>query len=269
MYDRNFKLGTTSFIVPDHIVPNVKKLGPYFDEIEILVFESLPKEVLPTKKEIAELLELSKNYDLTYNIHLPTDVSLCSENHDDQARAREILLEVIDLCRPLPVSTHTLHLEVPKTLKGGLNDKQAIMAWKDSFKATLRGFLSGLDNPGTISVETLDYPFSLIEDLVEEFGLHVCLDMGHCIKYDYDWQQTVLRFEDRLPLVHLHGVDFSGAAVKDHKGLDCLPDSHFEQVLSFLKNYQGVVSLEVFNSDNLRCSLKVLSKHFKHIPVLD
>ena len=37
-----FKLGTTSFIDPGPIVDNVKKLGLVFDEIELLVFESLP-----------------------------------------------------------------------------------------------------------------------------------------------------------------------------------------------------------------------------------
>jgi len=33
-----FKLGTTSFIYPDGYVPNVKMLGPYMDEIELLFF---------------------------------------------------------------------------------------------------------------------------------------------------------------------------------------------------------------------------------------
>ncbi len=35
-----FRLGTTSFIYPDHYLPNVKMLGPYLNEIELLLFES-------------------------------------------------------------------------------------------------------------------------------------------------------------------------------------------------------------------------------------
>ena len=35
-----FKICTTSFIYPDHYIPNVKMLGPFVDEIELLVFES-------------------------------------------------------------------------------------------------------------------------------------------------------------------------------------------------------------------------------------
>jgi len=78
--DKPFKLGTTSFIFPDHIIPNVKKLGPFFDEIELLIFESQPAFVLPSKDEIKELLYLSQKHDLTYNIHLPIDVSLTCES---------------------------------------------------------------------------------------------------------------------------------------------------------------------------------------------
>jgi len=78
--DRSFKLGTTSFIFPDHIIPNVKKLGGFFDEIELLIFESQPASVLPSKADVKELLYLSQKHDLNYNIHLPTDVSLSGES---------------------------------------------------------------------------------------------------------------------------------------------------------------------------------------------
>lgn len=85
---RPFRLGTTSFIVPDHIIPNVIKLGPFFDEIELLVFESYPPEVLPSKTEVATLLSLARDLDLTYNIHLPTDVSLSHESPGKGRRRR-------------------------------------------------------------------------------------------------------------------------------------------------------------------------------------
>ena len=57
--DRPFRLGTTSFIYPDHIIPNVQKIGRFFDEIELLVFESSPKGVLPSREEIRVLEQLS------------------------------------------------------------------------------------------------------------------------------------------------------------------------------------------------------------------
>jgi hypothetical protein len=33
-----FNIGTTSFIYPDDYVPNVKMLGPYLGNIELLLF---------------------------------------------------------------------------------------------------------------------------------------------------------------------------------------------------------------------------------------
>lgn len=267
LYDRPFKLGTTSFIVPDHIVPNVKKLGPFFDEIELLVFESRPEEVLPSKAEVAELLDLSETYDLTYNIHLPVDISLCSGEKSDQAAAEDILLDVMDLFNSLPVSTHTLHLEMPEPLLKNTDPRDpAIKKWKDSFKENLKNFVSSLKDPSSISVETLDYPFAVIEDLMEEFNLPICLDIGHGLKYGHDWIKTAQKYKSRLPLVHLHGVDFSNQKSKDHKALDCLSQTHMNQVLDFLKTYTGTVSIEVFNFENLTRSLEILSRYFKQIP---
>jgi len=70
-----FKIGTTSFIYPAGYAQNVKMLGPYVDEIELLLFEGAP-DSLPSTQEIKKLLSLSKEFDLTYNVHLPTDISL-------------------------------------------------------------------------------------------------------------------------------------------------------------------------------------------------
>ncbi|RLB86435.1 MAG: sugar phosphate isomerase/epimerase, partial [Deltaproteobacteria bacterium] len=64
MPDRPFRLGTTSFIYPDHLLPNVRQIGPFFDEIELLVFESQSKGVLPSRADIRELGQLSEDLGL-------------------------------------------------------------------------------------------------------------------------------------------------------------------------------------------------------------
>ena len=55
-----FRLGTTSFIYPDQYVPNVKSVGPFVDEIELLLFESGPVESLLPKPVIEDLVDLSR-----------------------------------------------------------------------------------------------------------------------------------------------------------------------------------------------------------------
>ncbi|MFN2437534.1 MAG: cobamide remodeling phosphodiesterase CbiR, partial [Desulfotignum sp.] len=99
----------TSFIYPDHILPNVRKIGAQFDEIELLVFESIPKTVLPGKAEIAELAALSRDLDVGYNIHLPTDISLTHGALHHRQKAADTIARVVALCEPLAPSTHTLH----------------------------------------------------------------------------------------------------------------------------------------------------------------
>jgi len=263
--EKKFKLGTTSFIFPDHIIPNVKKLGPFFDEIELLVFESRPLEVLPSQNDVRELLNLSQEHDLTYNIHLPTDISLTHESLSKRQKARDTILAVIDLFTPLNPTTYTLHIDMPSDIKKDIGNKKKLKNWIKQTRQSLGDLLSDISNPGIISIETLDYPFSCLETLVEEFKLSVCIDAGHQIKYGHNLLETYEKHKLRTPIIHLHGVEFSKQNIKDHTALDNLPEKYFRQVQTILKDFTGVVSLEVFNLENLNRSLAALSKVFKNI----
>jgi hypothetical protein len=57
-------------------------------------------------------------------------------------------------------------------------------------------------------------------------------------------------------------VDFSKQQIKDHTSLDKLPEQYCQEVRTILNNYTGVVSLEVFNLENLENSLFFLQKMF-------
>lgn len=265
LVDKSFKLGTTSFIFPDHIIPNVKKLGLFFDEIELLVFESMPKEVLPSKEDVMTLLYLSQDLDLTYNIHLPTDISLTRESLNERQKAKDIFLKVIDLFAPLTPSTYTLHLDMPLDLKKDMKNQKQLEKWKETTRKSLGALISDLSNPGILSIETLDYPFPCLETLVEELKVSVCIDAGHQIKYGYNLLKTYEKHKFRTSIIHLHGVDFSHQKIKDHTSLDKLPQKYCKQIQTILEDFTGVVSLEVFNLENLNRSLMVLSKVFKNI----
>ena len=69
-----FRLATTSYILPAEIVPNIRYLGQYFDEIELVLFESGRESNLPTPGDIREMARLASDLDLTYNVHLPADL---------------------------------------------------------------------------------------------------------------------------------------------------------------------------------------------------
>lgn len=252
-----FRLGTTSFIFPDHIIPNVEKLGPFFDEIELLVFESQPPTSLLGEREVQTLLSLSRKLDVTYNIHLPVDVSLTHPSSAEREKAVGILSQVISLFSTLNPSTFTLHLDmVHKTDSQTLQmDNQDIKKWQNRVEKSLGSLLTHIKSPELISIETLDYPFKVVEPLINEFHLSVCLDAGHQIKYGHDLLKTYESHRDRITIIHLHGVDFSQPKVKDHVGLNVLKEPYISQIKTILNDFKGVVSLEVFKRADLNNSL--------------
>ncbi len=260
--DASFKLGTTSFIFPDHVIPNVKKLGRFFDEIEILCFESQPKEVLPSNEDVKTLLYLSRKWDVSYNIHLPLDVSLTSESLSKRQTACDTILKVMDLFAPLNPTTYTLHLDLGLELKKDMKNQTGLKNWRKIARHSLGSIVSKISRPDIISIETLDYPFFLIDSLVEELDLSVCLDVGHQIKYGYDLLETYEKHLSRVSIIHLHGVAFLEQKIKDHTSLDQLPEQYFRQIQTVLEKFSGVVSLEVFNLENLNRSLSFLSKAY-------
>ncbi|MCK5684504.1 hypothetical protein KAJ27_10295, partial [bacterium] len=176
-----FKLGTTSFIVPDNIIPNVKKLGLFFDEIELLVFESQPKEVLPSKDDIKQLLYLSQKYDLSFNVHLPTDMSITHQLSKTRLKAVDTTIEVMELFAPLTPTTYTLHIDMQKdvNIQNGLADPSLIKQWQNRVRKSFEALLPYVPKVEIISIETLEYPFNFVEPIIEEFNLSVCIDAGH------------------------------------------------------------------------------------------
>jgi sugar phosphate isomerase/epimerase len=256
-----FRIGTTSFIYPDHRVPNVQKIGRFFDEIELLIFESMPDTVLPDKTEIQHLARLSETLDLSYNVHLPTDVRLAHPSASARQHAADTFARVVDLCRPLCPSTHTLHLE-----KEAADPPENKAAWQARAEDGLERLMQHVPDPDIFSVETLDYPPDWLVPLVAAFDLPVCLDIGHHFRYGYDLDNSVSLFQGRMAVMHLHGVTVQDRRPRDHVGLDRLAPEQMDQVVNLLKAYQGTVSLEVFNRSNLNRSLAVLADVFEDIP---
>ena len=67
-----FRLGTTSFIWPDELLANVRQLGRYVDDIELVLFESDEYGTnLPDEQIIYELKTIAQSHQLSYTIHLP------------------------------------------------------------------------------------------------------------------------------------------------------------------------------------------------------
>ena len=250
-----FKIGTTSFIYPDHYIPNVKMLGPYLDEIELLLFESTGTDALPSKSVIKELSRLAKDFDLTYNVHLPTDISISDQDSKRQIHAVETMIRVIELVYPLCPSALTLHLPYIE----GSFEEYNIKIWQDRVHSNLEKILSAAVTRDKIAIETLDYSFELVDDIIVDLDLKICMDLGHLMVHGHDIQKIFNKYAYRTSIVHLHGVEND----HDHLTLERLPIKLIEPALKILKSFTGVVSLEIFSFENLNSSLKFLENHWE------
>ncbi len=79
-----FRLGTTSFIYRDDVLPNVRQLAARVDDVEIVIYEYNEQNPLPDGRVLAELQRVAAANDLTYTVHLPLDLALAAP---DSARA--------------------------------------------------------------------------------------------------------------------------------------------------------------------------------------
>ena len=250
-----FKICTTSFIYPDHYIPNVKMLGPYMDEIELLLFESQGTDALPSRKVITELSRLAGEFALRYNVHFPTDISISDRNPARQRHAVETMVRVIELVHPLCPSALILHVPyIEESLK-----EHNVKKWQDRVYKNLEKILSAVENRGIIAIETLDYPLELLEDIIVDLELAICLDLGHLMVYDYDLIEVFNKYSFITSVIHLHGVEND----RDHTTLDRLSEKLTATVMWILKRFTGVVSLEVFSFENLNSSLKFIENHWE------
>ena len=249
-----FKVGTTSFIYPDSYVQNVKMLAPYLDEIELILFESTPNS-LPSKHEIKELFTLSNQYDVSYNIHLPLDISLGAPESSTRHFAVETIKQVMNLTAALSPTSYTLHLPC------GESDfeSEQLKRWKERTYQSMDTLCSFGFNCRILSIETLNYPLEWVEEILTDFNLSVCMDLGHLILYGLDMKDVFNRYKNITSIIHLHGANKS----RDHQPLDFLSRSNLKIILDMLNRFKGIVSVEVFSYDHLNASMKYLESIWK------
>ena len=244
-----FKIGTTSFIYPDNYVRNVNMLAPYLDEIELIFFESAP-DGLPSNLDIKELLSLANKYDLSYNIHLPLDIFLGAPEPSTRLFAIETIKQVMNLTAPLSPTSYTLHLPYEEIDF----ENERIKIWKERIHHSMEAICTSDINSRIISIETLNYPIEWVEDILIDFNLSVCMDLGHLILYGLDMKYFFDRYKNRTSIIHLHGANDRC----DHQSLDLLSTSNLKTILEMLKQFKGIVSIEVFSYEHLKDSLKYL-----------
>ncbi len=250
-----FRLGTTSYIYPDHILPNVQKLKHQVDDIELVLFEVDDADNLPDGAVLAGLQKISVETGLTYTVHLPID--LYFGDADEQVRRQSLLKaeQVIRLTECLTPFAFNLHFEKRDGEGRPVTD---IQMWLKQLRRSCDYLCRLVDRPQLLCVEYIHYPLELIQDILEEFDLSVILDVGHMILDGSNYLDYLQTFLARTRVIHLHGV----AGEKDHLSLASAEKRHLQLVMTWLwqHNYKNVLTLEVFCPQHFEESLAVVSE---------
>jgi sugar phosphate isomerase/epimerase len=249
-----FTIACPSFVYPAGYLENVRRLAPHVDEIQLLFFESRAQS-LPSRELIRQLADLAETESITYNIHLPTDLYAGHPEANERQNAVDVVRQLLDLCAPLAASTCTLHLNRNPDESATLS----LDRWQAYLIETVERMLLPKMDHRQVSIETLDYPFEQVAPIIATADLSVCMDMGHLMVHGVDIERFFERWQDRISIVHLHGVD--GAS--DHLPLDRLAGNQMHAVLDILQAFSGVVSLEIYSHAGLDTSLAHLRREWR------
>jgi sugar phosphate isomerase/epimerase len=249
-----FRLGTTSYIIPADILPNVRYLAGKVQDVELVLFEvdDGPNN-LPTPEQISELRSLASEHNLTYTVHLPLDLRLAEDGtprHISLEKARR----VIDCTRELDPWAYVLHLDGKSVLSGATPD--AMKKWQDQAVGSLELVGQWAGDLQKLAVENLEgYPLNFYRPVLERVAVSRTVDVGHLWLDGHDAVAYLREALPRTRVIHIHGL-----AERDHKSLAHVPTEKLRAVLDELicVNYTGIFTIEVFSEDDFLSSLAAL-----------
>ncbi len=250
-----FRLGTTSFILPDDILPNVRYLAGRVQDVELVLFEvdDGPNN-LPDETTLSALHDLAIQAGLTYTVHLPLDLRLGDggdEGHVSMQKAKR----VIDCTRGLDPAVYVVHLDGRAVRQGA--SREALRKWTSQAIRSLEIAAGWAGSAERLAVENLEtYPLDFLEPVLARAPVSCCVDIGHLWVDGHDPVAYLRRVIDRTRVVHLHGI-----GERDHQSLRLTSPEALDRAVHFLaaQRYGGVLTLEVFSEADLTTSIEALA----------
>lgn len=248
-----FRVGTTSYILPDDILPNVDYLAPLVDDVELVLFETDEHgSNLPSTETCNRLIELAQRHRISYTVHLPLDLRLAdegAEQHVSLVKARR----VIDATSRLNPFAYTVHLDGQVVMED--NSAEARAQWQDNAARALVLVAGWLPGPEYLAVENIEkWDPAAFAPVLDRVPISRTMDIGHLWLSGRDPMPDVRDWCPRTRVVHLHGV-----GSRDHQSLIHAPTASLNSVVGHLAGcFDGVLSLEVFNQEDFISSLAAL-----------
>jgi sugar phosphate isomerase/epimerase len=248
-----FRVGTTSYILPDDILPNVEYLASRVDDVQLVLFETDEHgSNLPDGALRKQLMALAERHRLTYTVHLPLDLRL-----GDGGTATDLSLlkarRVIEATRDLQPYAYTAHLDGALLMQNPTAGELA--TWQANAQHALEVVLGWFDRPEVLCIENIErWDPGAFAPVVEALPVGLTADVGHFWLQGTDPLAYLDRWGDRIRVVHMHGI-----ADRDHASLAHVPADRLDPVVGALQQrFDGVLTLEVFNRDDLESSMEAL-----------
>jgi sugar phosphate isomerase/epimerase len=239
-----FRLGSTSYVYPADILPNVRRLAPLVDDVELVLFEVDDQSNLPSPDVIEALGRLAEAHDLSYTVHLPLDLRLASGDawrHPSMEKARRVIRST----RPLQPWAYVVHLDGTEIEDERPAGSATLARWRDQAARSLDMIAQEAGAPHLLAVENLEnYSPEAFLPLLDELPISLCADVGHFLKVGQPPLPYLRAHGERIRVIHLHGCRDG----RDHRGLDLLSDDLLAGLRHWLvtARYRGVLTLEVF-----------------------
>jgi len=241
-----FRLGTTSYIIPADILPNVRYLAGKVQDVELVLFEvEEGYGNLPNREQIAEMRSIASDNDLTYTIHLPLDLHLADDGSLKHA-SLEKAQRVIDCTFELDPWAYVLHLD-GKSVRNGAAP-EIMQHWQENAVRSLEIVGNWAGNVQKLAVENVEgYPLNFYEPVLDMIAVSRTVDIGHLWLDNKDPVEYLRNALPRTSVIHIHGIDG-----RDHKSLDHAPTEKLRAVLDELlrAQYCGVLTIEVFSEND-------------------
>jgi sugar phosphate isomerase/epimerase len=227
--------GTTSYVLPDALLPNVRLLAPLVDDIELVLFEG-EESNLPSPEQVTEMARLAEEAGSGFTVHLPLDTGIGEPERVRRLRAQETCLRIMELAHPLRPHAFVMHPELPAAYLppapgqrppriDALPDDEA-WRWLDALRESVARLMPETGGR-PLALENLQYPYSWLDPLLEEYPLAVTADVGHLLLRGEDPAAHLERYAHRLAVVHLHAL----RGGDDHQDLSAFPSAELTALL--------------------------------------
>ena len=244
------QIGTTSYIYPDDIIPNVRKLVNLVDDIELVLFEGKDYSNLPNIDDVKTLRKISEETGISYTVHLPIDLDICSKDAEFRKFSIKRTIEIMKLTSPLNPRGYIVHL--PR------REVESEEMWILSTVRSLSEIFIEFENEKVL-IENLSYPIKHILPITEEFDFRLCFDISHTLKCSDSWREIFDKSLSRIKVIHFYGPEREG---EGHTGLQKAERNFVKLVIDKImsSDFSELLTLEVFGTEDFFESKRILKE---------